>query len=252
MPKPTLGMPAIFIVIGLLFFASSASALTSKWKHLQPGLEYIDLQASRLQPWSHIHVFRIDPHLYQFQLSLARSIGKEHASVMQLAKKNHALLAFNGGFFDEHYKPLGLRISSGKQLNPKKRISWWGVFAIRHNKAFIANPRQRLRKGYTDFALQSGPRLIIQGKIPSLKPGRAQRTAMGIDHRGKIIVLVTEKHSMGLEELAQQMQKKPLQCKNALNLDGGSSTQLMLNTPLLKLNVHGFSNVSDIVTVQAR
>ncbi len=53
-------------------------------------------------------------------------------------------------------------------------------------------------------------------------------------------------------ELAQVMKAAPLNCENALNLDGGSSSQLRAQIGSFQLDVHGFSNVSDAVIVQAK
>lgn len=222
------------------------------WKAVAPGIHYLDLEASLLTPWSHIHVFKINLKHNRLKLGLAKDLKKKHASVEALGRNEHALIAVNGGFFDKKYNPLGLRASNGQRINPIKHISWWGVFYTRRWHAFIASPRQYIPRGGIDFAIQSGPRLIINGTIPSLKPGRAQRTALGIDRQGNVFILVTENVSLSTSELAERMKSPPLNCYNALNLDGGSSTQLVVDLPDFNLNVHGFSNVSDAVLVVPR
>ncbi len=57
---------------------------------------------------------------------------------------------------------------------------------------------------------------------------------------------------MSTTELAQLMKAEPLNCDNALNLDGGSSSQLHAHLNSFQLDVHGFSNVSDAVIVTAK
>ena len=224
----------------------------SKWRVLAPGIEYIDLGASLLTPWSHVHVFRIDLKENKFDLVMAASLSKKHASINEFARHSKALLTFNGGFFDQKYRPLGLRIGQNTEKNPLKRISWWGIFYIKNQKAYLTNIRHFRPDQQIDFALQSGPRLIINGKIPSLKAGVAERSALGITEEGKVIVLVTDNTPMSTTTLAKTLKSVPLNCTEALNLDGGSSTQLNANIDAFQLNVHGLSNVSDAVVIKPR
>lgn len=94
------------------------------------------------------------------------------------------------------------------------------------------------------------PRLLIRGNIPSLKAGVADRTALGITDEGKVIILVTTNAAMSTRQLAQIMRAPPLSCSDAINLDGGSSSQLYAKIDSFQLNVHGFSNVSDAIIVK--
>ncbi|MCC5791703.1 MAG: phosphodiester glycosidase family protein [Legionellaceae bacterium] len=247
MYKPSHLKPVRKLLALTLLWSVAYPGLVHAWKNIGPGIDYLDVNYSYLTPWSHIHAFKIDPQQYRFQLALANSLDQRNASVDSLARDTSAAIAFNGGFFDKQYRPLGLRISNGQRINPIKQVSWWGIFYLKHQRAFIASPREYIPSRQLDFALQSGPRLIINGRIPPLKPGRAQRTALGITPQGQVIVVVTDNVALSTSELATLMQSPPLSCRNALNLDGGSSTQLWVNLPDFKLNVHGFSNVSDVV-----
>ena len=247
-------MPARFkpvLVILMLFLINQASNATS-WQQLAPGLDYRDLGASYLTPWSHIHAFRINLKKNQLALVMAKDLAVRHASAEEYAKHSQALITVNGGFFDQNYHPLGLRINNSQQESPLKRISWWGVFYIKNNRAGISRVRQFHPDKQIEFAVQSGPRLIVNGKIPPLKPGRAERTALGISQDGQVIILITDNAPLSTTELAQILKASPLKCLNALNLDGGSSTQLHAKVDSFQLTVHGFSNISDAVIVRPR
>tara|TARA_Y100000588_G_C14223030_1_gene911896 strand:+ start:304 stop:1116 length:813 start_codon:yes stop_codon:yes gene_type:complete len=219
------------------------------WRDVSPGIQYQDLGASLFNPWSHIHVFKINLKNNKLDLVLASQLSKHHASVEEFAQYSHALITLNGGFFDRQFNPLGLRVSQHHQVNPVKRISWWGIFYIQNNKPFITTHKGYHKSSTINFALQSGPRLIINGKIPTLKPGIAERSALGITPNNEVIVLVTDNCPMSTTQLAELMKSQPLSCDNALNLDGGSSTQLKANTKTFELSVHGFSRVSDAIIV---
>ncbi|WP_028388400.1 phosphodiester glycosidase family protein [Legionella fairfieldensis] len=259
MPRQTIvptkwltGVFKIFIVSFLLLFFTNLTIAANDWRQVAPGIEYQDLEGSFLTPWSHVHAFRIDLKKNNFSLVTAKELARDHASVDEYAQYSKALIAINGGFFDNNYKPLGLRIYNKRQHNPSKNISWWGIFYIKNNKAYLTNVNQYNYEKQIDFAIQSGPRLLINNRIPPLKPGRAERSALGITRDGRVIILVTDNMPMSTTELAQLMKASPLGCENALNLDGGSSSQLRAQIGSFQLDVHGFSNVSDAVIVRSK
>ncbi|WED43776.1 phosphodiester glycosidase family protein [Legionella cardiaca] len=241
----------LFISLLILFF-SIHYASAGEWRKLAPGIEYQDLDGSFLTPWSHIHAFRINLKENRLSLVTAADLSREHASVNEYAQHSNALLTINGGFFDNNYKPLGLRIYNKRQKTPLKNISWWGIFYVRNQKPYLTNASQFRHNSQIDFAIQSGPRLLINSRIPPLKAGRAERSALGITNDGRVIILVTDNLPLSTTELAQLMKAPPLNCRNALNLDGGSSSQLRAQLDSFQLEVHGFSNVSDAIIVKAR
>ncbi|KTD16485.1 phosphodiester glycosidase family protein [Legionella jordanis] len=239
------------LLVFLLTFSSCPLA-NSEWRSLAPGIEYQDLDGNFLTPWSHIHAFRIDLKKNHLSIVTASELARDHASVNEYAQFSHALLAINGGFFDNNFKPLGLRIYNKRQKAPLKNISWWGVFYIKNHKPYLTSANQFRANNQIDFAIQSGPRLLVNNRIPPLKAGRAERSALGITHDGRVIILVTDNLPLSTTELAQLMKAAPLNCQNALNLDGGSSSQLRAQLDSFQLEVHGFSNVSDAIIVKAR
>ena len=241
-----------YILMLFLWTLLITQASASAWRELSPGIEYRDLNANLLIPWSHIHVFRIDLKKNKLDLIMANDLSLHNASVDAFAHHSKALITINGGFFDQNYHPLGLRIGSQRQHSPLKRISWWGIFYVKNQLPYLLSLAQYVSDQHVDFAVQSGPRLLINGKIPSLKTGYAERSALGITLDKRVIILVTNNAPMTTTTLAQLLKKSPLNCKDALNLDGGSSSQLNANMGLFQINVHGFANVSDAIVVKKR
>ncbi len=226
----------------------------NSWNSIEPGIEYQDLNRNSIMPWSHIHVFRVDLAQNQMELAAAQAMFKtSHASIEQFAQKTKPIIALNGGFFDTQFKPMGLRINHQKQLTPLKPISWWGIFHIdQEQKPGLTSMRQFEPDSTLNFALQAGPRLIINGKIPHLKAGYAERSALGITKSGKVIIVVTQNYPMTTRMLAELMRSTPVNCLYALNLDGGSSSQLYVNSNKLKMHSPGFTHISDAVIVKSR
>lgn len=224
----------------------------ASWKKINPGVKYQDMAPHYLSDWSHIHLFEVDIRQNQFKLVNHQQLGMRFPSIEQYAGYQHAPLAFNGGFFDMHHRPLGLRISESKQSNAFKNISWWGVFRIQNQKPSIESAKNFKLHPTPEFAIQSGPRLIINKHIPSLRPGYAERTALCVLSTEKVAVIITQNFPMTLRQLAITLQGPPLYCENAINLDGGSSTQFFAKYPHLFLHMPGLVSVSDAILVSPR
>ena len=240
------------IAVPLFLMILTTQAIANAWRELAPGIEYQDLNTNLLIPWSHIHAFRIDLRKNKLDVVMANELSLHNASVDAFAHHSNALIAINGGFFDQNYHSLGLRIGNQRQHSPLKNISWWGIFYVKDQKPHLSSLRQYTNDNHVDFAVQSGPRLLVKGKIPSLKGGYAERSALGITSGGQVIILVTNNSPLTTTALAQLLKSSPLNCEDALNLDGGSSSQLNAHMGLFQINVHGFSNVSDAIVVKRR
>lgn len=248
MPSQTLRLIKSFFFCICIGFFNTAIALES-WQILKPGIAYLDLNQNVMTPWSHIHVFKIDLQRYQFNAVLAEDLDETQAFIEDYAKFKDSLIALNGGFFDQKHHPLGLRINNKIKRSRMKNISWWGIFYIENNRAHVVSSKQFRETPDIQFAVQSGPRLLIDGEIPRLKTGKAKRTALGITYQGDVIIVVTENTVLTSQELAFLMQSPPLNCNQAINLDGGSSTQLAAILPSFNLKVPGFSKISDAITI---
>jgi uncharacterized protein YigE (DUF2233 family) len=222
------------------------------WQQLSAGIEYLSLDDTLTLPWSHIHVFRIHLKKNQFELLTAKNLSLPLAGVDKFSQKYPLAIAINGGFFDSQNRPLGLRITHSTLTNPFKPISWWGIFQIRNQMASIHSSHHFLLDKQVDFAIQSGPRLIINGKIPNLRPGLAERSALGITPTGEVIILVTENAALSTTTLAQLMLAHPLNCQYALNLDGGSSSQIRAHFHQFSIHSSGLAPVSDAIIVHPR
>ncbi|MCW5588681.1 MAG: phosphodiester glycosidase family protein [Legionellales bacterium] len=221
------------------------------WQMLAPQMEYSEMHFPLNQGDTVIHAFRFDLSHYHLQLVFARDQQQMSASVKSLALQTRAWLAINGGFFSPELKPLGLRVTQGKLLNSLKDTSWWGIFAItRHHRAMIVAKKDFRLSPDIQFALQAGPRLLINGAIPSLKDGYKERSAIGITGDNRIIILVSDGTPLSTTQLAEIMQDKTgLNCRDALNLDGGSSSQLYATIKHFTLDIPSFREVSDAIIV---
>ena len=223
------------------------------WQTVAPGIRYAELTVTASIFTGKIHAFEIDLQKNQLRFAFAKQLNLPTASIEQFVTANKALLGINGGFFTNAADLLGLRLQDGLILNPLKSISWWGVFYISNNQPHIVAGKNFSYNKSITFAIQSGPRLIINSQIVDLKPSIDERSAIGITKTGKVILVATDNAPITTEQLAELMLASPAQgglgCTDALNLDGGSSTQMYAQLNNFRLDDPSYKPVADAIIV---
>lgn len=210
-----------------------------EWHTIDTGIAYKKFSLRSQKNQVVLHALRIDPR--QTQIHPVFPGRNQYAEKMR--QEAEALVLSNANFFDTSGGPLGLIRINGQTLKPLRAVSWWSVLCIKANRASIVHASQ-----YTDaactHALQAGPRLVIANSIPKLKSESSRKTAVGIQPGGQLVLVVTE-GEIPITELAQFFARPEksggLGCPEALNLDGGSSTQLSVKTASLRFEVNGLS-----------
>jgi uncharacterized protein YigE (DUF2233 family) len=186
------------------------------------------------------HVFRADPRTVHMTVLDARRPDRAVAPVSTLREEAGAHLVVNGGFFDENAQPLGLVVGDGKQTSPLRNVDQ-GIFLISMGKPLIQHSRDPLPSAI-ETALQSGPRLVVSGRVLRLKPQVSRRTCLCLPGDGTVMIVVLPT-PVSLSALAQNLVRPSsdggLGCWSALNLDGGPSTQLSVTAPGLNLEIEG-------------
>lgn len=247
-------MRFFYSLLGCIFILSSY-AKTLEWQTLAPGIDYTAIHFPELYVTSKLHALRIDPKRYQLNLLTAQDIARKAGLVTKFAQTKNALIVVNGGFFNSDYQSLGLRINRGHIVNPIKSISWWDIFVIEDDQPKIISTANYQQSDKVTFAIQAGPRLLIDGKIPKLKDKADLRSALCITPTNQIIIAVTEHLPLTTTQLANILRKSEtkngLNCKDALNLDGGHSSQLYVNVGTKKINVPNLSPVADVIIIKS-
>ena len=208
------------------------------------------------------HLLRVDLARHPLRVADARREGRKAATVDELGREAGALVAVNGTFFDENYRPLGLVASAGRELNPLRNVSWWAAFVVRDRegqaKAEIQTTAQLQAlapqdRGPFAAALQSGPRTVASGRALKLKEQFAARSAVCITDPTHVILGTTEGAPVESNALAAFMAAPPagggLGCEAGLMFDGGPSSQLWVQAPGLGLHVRGGWGVPNALLV---
>jgi uncharacterized protein YigE (DUF2233 family) len=167
-----------------------------------------------------------------------------------LREQTGAVAAINGGFFDEQWRSLGLRVAAGKTVQKLRPRVDWGVLVIRGGVAQIIHSREFRPDPAIEQALQVGPRLVAGGQALRLKPQSARRTAVAIDRSGRSLTLIVADHATEASAVADALVE--LGFDAALMFDGGPSTQLAAALGDLRLDLRGGYAVPDALVIHRR
>lgn len=206
------------------------------------GLAYARLRKNnRAQVPTDGHVFRLD--LRKVGLRVLPAGGPStRRNVDVIVRALPDVVASNASFFDEKDRAMGMVIDQGRTIS-KRIIPSWGALVVRGDHASIhpgkeltALPLSRL-----DLVVQGTPRWVIDGVVPKLKSQIAKRTA--VCARQHIVLLVISTLPVEAEAfanfLARPRARGGLECHQALNLDGGPSTQLAARIGDIRIDVPG-------------
>lgn len=215
-----------------------------QWKYVQEGLAYAETNVQTGdEEYKNILLVKIDPKKYRFTIYE----NKEQASaktIEEIHKDQQSLLTFNGQFFTEDFKPTGLLMSEGRELRGESGAHLLnGIVAIDNDgNIHLYQTPQTLNKEKYVFAIQNGPVLINRKEEIQIEEDTgdmASRTAIGIDKDNNLILIILKQsflkfdNSVSLYQLAHLLKEKPvfqeLGLHSVLNLDGGTSTGLMID-----------------------
>lgn len=194
----------------------------------------------------------------RISIATTKYLGKYGESITTVAKRENAIIAMNaGGFYDPDWNsngalPHGTVISNGKVVSDYEdaRVGGGFICFTKENKLILGKmtKEEALAKGCRD-AVEFGPYLIVNGKSSFIKGnggwGIAPRTAIGQRKDGIVLMLVINGRipsSIGadLVDLTEIMENYG--AYNAANLDGGSSSELVINQKIVNTPVAGGVN----------
>ena len=180
--------------------------------------------------------YAVNPTQQEIKFYWKNKDGKNYANFQNLKaaleKENIKLnFATNGGMYDKSLSPQGLYIENGvtyKSLDSK--INGRGNFYLQPNGIFflttdnkpaISTTEHFISNETINYATQSGPMLLIEGKInPKFKQNSKNtniRNGVGILQNGNVLFAMA-KEKMNFYDFAFYF--KQMGCKNALYLDG--------------------------------
>lgn len=215
------------------------------WKNSSPGIAVatIDLANPGLLT-SRVLAVKVDLEKVLLKILLAKDYGRQRASLRWLTQKSGAIAGINANFFDENGDALGLVYREGRTESIMHRggKTLTGILELTGSNARIIH-RDGYQNGESNSALQAGPRLMVKGEpVPNIRDSgrRRRRTIACLPAPSELILLVTD-GLFGLteKEVSELVTMPALKCNDALNFDGGGSTQMYLKERDGELSVPG-------------
>lgn len=167
----------------------------------------------------------------EHRLEVADFAPPAQKKLADAAREAGALAGCNASYFHEDFRPLGLVISGGKTIHGQERARLLsGILAVRGGRIELVRSPAFRPGSDVSAAIQAGPWLVEDGAgiagLDNVK--RARRTIVATDGRGRWALLATSPVTLadaaGL--LAGGLAIPDWEVRDALNLDGGSSTAL--------------------------
>ncbi len=181
-------------------------------------------------------VCEVDQRKYDLELfwrdDRGQALGK-FARLRRYLKTQGIELAFamNGGMYHKDLSPVGLFVSGGKEFSPLNLDDDRGNFFLKPNGVFYWNENNagileanayRSAKPEAKFATQSGPMLVINGKLhPAFivnSPSLRIRNGVGLRSPHQLVFVIS-RETVNFHDFATLFRDE-LGCQNALYLDG--------------------------------
>jgi uncharacterized protein YigE (DUF2233 family) len=237
-------------VFGLLllcggWLGSPLVAAAQEWSHAEPEWRWLSrgLGFARVEVFhdgeevEELAVIKIDPGANAF-----RVFHHSPQSIAAWQREIQAPVVFNASYFGPGGQPIGLVLVDGKPLGPWRNPRMRGMFVAEPRGISPDLPRATIldltltpvdpRKLPWTQGMQSFPLLLdYKGQIRVRSSDkRAHRTVIAADRQGNILVFNTADVYFTLYELARFLKASAFGIDSALNLDGGSESQLLVKT----------------------
>ncbi|MBK7893984.1 MAG: phosphodiester glycosidase family protein [Candidatus Promineifilaceae bacterium] len=219
------------------------------WQLLQAGLERraIQLLDENGRQTENLTLLRIDPNLFSFEIGYSPGQPKPLATWQE---ETGAFIVMNGGFFTPEFLATGLLVVAG-QPSGSSYVGFGGMVTMAGGGVDV---RSLVERPYDptetfDYALQAFPMLVLNGAAAyqTADFDTARRTVIGVDGDGRILLIIAGWGGFTLAELSSYLASADFGLVNALNLDGGTSTGLILADP--PENIPAFVAVPTVILV---
>jgi uncharacterized protein YigE (DUF2233 family) len=189
-----------------------------------------------------VSLVRLDPELVRFVVGYQ---PETPPTLSEWAVAADALAVINGGFFDAHGQTVALLVRDGQAIGTSY-LGRGGMFAVTPDGSVALralsdrpyDPGEPLAE-----ALQGWPLLVRPGGVAaySYEDGqRARRSAVALDRAGRVLFIASSGSTFTLAEFSAWLSSAELELDAAVNLDGGSSTGLLLRSAVVGERIEPF------------
>lgn len=217
------------------------------WLPVRTGLETRILTISAANaPTERVTMVRLDPTLWQIKIAYRPGEPQSLASWQQATG---AELVVNGGFFTPENVATGLVVVDG-EASGQSYEGFGGMLVVSDSGVEIWPLAKRPYQpdAAIQYGLQSFPMLVQAGEAVFTREDdqRARRTAVAVDRNGRLLFIVAEQATFTLATFSHFLADSSLELETALNLDGGTSTGLLLTSP--PIQIPAYSLLPTVIT----
>jgi exopolysaccharide biosynthesis protein len=222
------------------------------WRQIDTAMELRTLRLAAGNVATDCTITRLDPTAYR----LSVKYDVQHAgTVREWFEALKPIAVINGGYFDAEGKATALVVFDGIRRGASYEgfggmvvVNEQGGFEIRSLSRQPYESSENLRQ-----AMQSAPMLIQPGgELADLQvdQDRSRRSVIGQDRAGRIVLIACNAPTFTLNELARALHESDLDLDRALNLDGGRSTGLYLQTVDANVTINSYEKVPLVLVVE--
>jgi Phosphodiester glycosidase len=209
------------------------------WTHIGTDLEFLQRPiTSRTLFNPTVTAIRTTLTSYQLQVVRATEIGQRRTTAKRLCRYIGGAACLNANFFDEQGRPLGVVMSRGVIFQNLHRggDTLTAVLTVSPDGPRIFHRSNFSPREVTE-AVQAGPRLVASGsKVPGLRKSLfgTNLSAACVDREKRFLIIRITSGLIGasLDAIQELLIQPPFSCYDAINFDGGGSSQLYIGSDL--------------------
>jgi uncharacterized protein YigE (DUF2233 family) len=222
------------VVAWTISLAAQAHAQAG-WRPIGEGIAY----ARRSFDGTVAQLYRVDLERARVHVTTSSAVSdRPRAKVAAIVEASTQVLAVNASFFDERDRPIGLVIDGGQVRSPRRQRGW-SALVVSERRARIVLGTEVNLDAHPELVVQGFPRLVVAKQAERLKPQVARRTAVCADGSTLIVVVTESAEFNGFARFLAAPEPSGAGCTDALNFDGGPSTQLEVRLPGLTRSESG-------------
>lgn len=203
------------------------------WESLAPGFSraYYTIDTGKVIFKPQVILLRFHLDHFSFRTATASELGLARTDIKQLTQRLGGVAGINANFFDERGLPIGLIVANGTRFQNIHQGGnvLTGIFTIENEVAHISH-RSEFRGSSVSQGLQAGPRLINNAQAVNIASANtaSRRSGVAITKSGEVIIFATSLRFPGatLSQIQDMLLQSSLNITQALNFDGGGSSQL--------------------------
>ena len=245
---------AVMAGLGFAAWTMATQSVYSPW--YQPRWETVGAGFERMEFVSdhgvNVLLYKFDPDLVNVRIEHNQEPGRVQAWSNSLSGNR---LVLNGFYFLEDNTSAGLLISGGESLHAQTfDYDKSGVLRLAPDFDIVDTGLETFSTQGVQEAGQSYPFLLKEGES-SIKEGSglaARRTFMATDTDGFAYAGLVWRDDVSLFELMEVLHEIDVPWRDALNLDGGPSSGLVVETPGFNEVLDSAAAIPNVIVIQPK